>query len=766
MKKRIVALLLALCMVLALAACGGSGDTPATQAPASQAPGTQAPSDDTPGTPDTTDTPAAPPADNTPLMADINTQDAIDVEAESAASDALYDELFGEYVEYYDKALAATDLGERLGLMAIAEAKLLETGIVLPYENNAGNYAISRIIPHYGSSVSWGMDGDYRVLKSALIADRILTPDERASLTAKWGESGTAQEYLDYVHQWCEENGITLQTTYTTTYTSGYEPDVWDTLSTNKTAVGGPLSFTWEGLLAYDCKNLQQPALAESYEVSEDGLTYTFHIRPGMKWVTYQGTPITDVKADDWVAAVQHAADCGGDLSSVIACVANLPEYVSGEVTDFNEVGIKAPDDSTLVVTLSEPTPWFVTVLGYSAMAPMSREYYTSQGGKFGAEFDNSAADYTYGSDPQHIAYCGPYLISNWTYQNTIVYTKNPSYWNADAVTLDTITYLYNDGTDPLFSWNGFLDGTLNGGIGLGSAALEQAKAAKVPDDPDGATYFDKYAYVVLEDDTSFLNWVNVNRYAYANFNDESVMRSPQTQAQAERAAAAKLNHNFRMALALSRDRASVLAPSVGEELKFAALTNSYTPGSFIVAANDFTVDINGTATSFPMGTYYGEVLQAQLEADGYPMKVWDPAGNDGAGASYGFDGWYLPEEAAKYMDAAVEDLAAEGIEVSAENPIYLDYCYRDYSTTGAAMDQAMKQSIETALGGRVIINLIPSEGDSNNVSYAAYMGDNGYQFNFDFGGSSGWGPDYGDAQTYLDTMLPTGGMMQNVGLW
>ena len=719
-------------------------------------------------------------ADGGQLMADVNTQDAIDVEAESAASDELYDEIFGEYVEYYEKALAVGDQGERLGLMAIAEAKLLETGVVLPYENNAGNYAISKVIPHSISSVSWGMDGqEYRALKSVLIADRILLPDERAALTAKWSECGTAQEYVDYVKQWCADNGVTLQNSYTTTYTSGYEPDVWDTLSTNKTAVGGPLSYTWEGLLAYDCKNIQQPALAESYELSEDELTYTFHIRPDMQWVTYQGTPITTVKADDWVAAVQHAADCGGSLSSVISPIVNLDEYVSGEITDFSEVGISAPDDLTLVVTLKEPTPWFVTVLGYSAMAPLCREYYTSQGGKFGAEFDSSAADYTYGSDPQHIAYCGPYLISNWTYQNTIAYTKNPSYWNADAVTLDTITYLYNDGTDPLFGWNGFLDGTFNGGIGLGSAALEQAKATAVPDDPDGATYFDKYAYVVLEDDTSFLNWVNVNRYAYANFNDESVMRSTQTQEQAQRSAAAKLNHNFRMALAFSRDRATSnaanvgeelksasLARGIGEDLKYAPLTNSYTPGSFIVAANEFTVEINGEAKTFPMGTYYGEVLQAQLEADGYPMKVWDPAGNDGAGASYGFDGWYLPEEAAKYMDAAVEELAAEGIEVSAENPIYLDMTYRDYSPIGSAMDQAMKQSIETALGGRVIINLVSSEGDSDTASNASYMGDNGYQFNFDFGGSSGWGPDYGDAQTYLDTMLPTGGMMQNVGLW
>ncbi len=744
MKKRILCMLLVLAMAVSLAACGGGSSTPAAdEAPATEAPAANAPT----------------------LMADVNTQDAIDVEAESAASDALYDEIFGEFVEYYEKSLAEGDQGTRLGLMAIAEAKLLETGVVLPYENNAGNYAISKIAPHSVPSVTWGFDGDYRSYKGLLMADQFLTPDQRAELTAKWGESATADEYRDYVKQWFADNGMTMQDSYTLAYTSGYEPDVWDCLSTNKTAVGAPLSMTWEGLLAYDAKNILQPALAESWEKSDDGLTYTFHIRPGVKWVDYQGTEIADVKADDWVAAVQHAADCGGWLSSVIAPVVNLPEYVSGEVTDFNEVGIKAPDDSTLVVTLSEMSPWFETVLGYSAMAPLCREYYTSQGGKFGAEFDSSAADYTYGSDPQHIAYCGPYLISNYTYQNTIAYTANPSYWDADNVTIKTVTFRYSDGTDPLFSWNNVMDGTFNAGCGLGSQAVEQAKKVAVPDDADGKTYFDKYAYVVLEDDTSFLNWVNVNRYAYANFNDESAMRSTQDPDTAARTAAAKLNKNFRMALALSRDRGTILALNVGEDLKYAALTNSYVPGSFIVAANEFTVDINGTSTTFPAGTYYGEVLQAQLTADGYPMQVWDPAGNDGVGASYGFDGWYLPDEAAKYMDAAVEELAAEGIEVSAENPIHLDYVYRDYSTTGAAMDQAMKQSVEAALGGRVVVDLV-SSGDSDTASNASYMGDNGYQFNFDFGGSSGWGPDYGDAQTYLDTMLPAGGMMQNVGLW
>ena len=177
MKKanKVLAMVLSAAMVASLAACGGgSGSTETTAAPAET---TTAAAAETTAAPAETTAPAA--EDDGTLMADVNTQDAIDVEAESETSDALYDEIFGEYVEHYEKALAVGDQGERLGLMAIAEAKLLETGVVLPYQNNAGNYAISRIIPRYGATVSWGMDGDYRVLKSALIADRILTPDER-----------------------------------------------------------------------------------------------------------------------------------------------------------------------------------------------------------------------------------------------------------------------------------------------------------------------------------------------------------------------------------------------------------------------------------------------------------------------------------------------------------------------------------------------------------------------------------------------------------
>lgn len=77
--------------------------------------------------------------------------------------------------------------------------------------------------------------------------------------------------------------------------------------------------------------------------------------------------------------------------------------------------------------------------------------------------FDNSAASYTYGKTPSDIAYCGPYLVSNFTSENTIVFTANPAYWNKDNITIKTLTWLYNDGQDALKGYNDTMSGVLDG---------------------------------------------------------------------------------------------------------------------------------------------------------------------------------------------------------------------------------------------------------------------------------------------------------------
>ena len=141
---------------------------------------------------------------------------------------------------------------------------------------------------------------------------------------------------------------------------------------------------------------------------------------------------------------MQHMMDSNGDLGYLVeGIIVNATEYMNGEV-DFDEVGVKAVDDYTLQYTLVKDTSFFMTMLGYGVFAPMNRAYYISQGGQFGADYDDSAATYTYGKTPDNIAYCGPYLVSSMTAENSIVFSANPTYWNKDNINIQTITWLFN----------------------------------------------------------------------------------------------------------------------------------------------------------------------------------------------------------------------------------------------------------------------------------------------------------------------------------
>ena len=717
MKKKLVSAMLVLSMCSSLVACGNSGAN-----------------DDVVGTEAGTESASATDGSG---ESEISMPDGYD-----ATSSSIYNEQLGDFYTAYQTALEAEDIDERFALEAIAEAKLLESAVMVPTQTKGGGYAVSRVVPYTAPNVLWG--NDYERYHNTLVvdSDKFITSADRDAIKAKYKELKGTGTYTEWVKGYLADQGYTLKDSYALTYVS--DPVTWDALNTSLAADSEAIINTYDGLMEYDNEGELQPALAESYEVSDDGLTYTFHIRKGVSWVDSQGREVADVTADDFVAGMQHMMDCQAGLEYLVqGVIVGADAYISGETSDFSEVGVKAVDDYTLEYTLEQPTSYFMTMLGYGVFAPMSRSYYESQGGKFGVEFDSSASDYTYGKDPNSIAYCGPYLVTSSTEKNSIVFELNESYWNAANVANKKITWVYNDGSDATKAYNDAVAGTVDGS-GLTTSALELAKK-------DGN--FDEYAYVSATDATSFSAFVNLNRNAFYNFNDSSKAVSTESAEEQARTNQAVQNVHFRRALAMSFDRGQYNAVTYGEDLKYNALRNSYTPGNFVSLSKDVTVSINGEDVTFPAGTNYGEIVQAQIDADGVKVTVFDKDSTNEQ-QSDGFDGWYNVDNAREEMAQAIDELKAEGLEITAENPIQLDLPYPSSDEIYTNRANVYKQSLEEGLEGLVQVNLVDCN-DSTTWYYTGYYTSYGYENNYDLFDLSGWGPDYGDPQTYLDTFLP-----------
>ena len=670
-----------------------------------------------------------------------------------ALSSAVYNDVLGEFYEAYTDAEDSGSVSERFVRMAIAEAKLMESAIMLPLSANGGNYAIGRVAPYTRSTVMWGNDNTR--FHNLLLTTEMIKAEDVTNLKNLWGETKGSGTWEDTARAYLIEHGYELKDTYTMIYNG--DPKTWDVLASSLAGDSQAIVNTYSNLLEYNSENVMQPALAESWEISEDGLTYTFRLREGVRWVDSQGRDIAAVKADDFVAGMQHMMDAMGGLEYLLqGIIVNASEYISGEVTDFSEVGVKALDDRTVQYSLAAPTSYFLSMLSYGVFAPMCREYYESQGGKFGGDYDASAANYTYGKTPDNIAYCGPYLVSNATPENTIVFDANPVYWNRDKINVHRITWVFNDGKDATKTYNDVVAGVLDE-TNLNASSVEASHA-------DGL--FDTYVYVAPTDGTSYVAFYNMNRQAFANVSDGAAV-SPKSEEAKIQDIAAMRNVHFRRAISFAIDRGSYNAQKVGEDLKLNNLRNCYTPGTFVTLEEDVTCEINGVEMTFPTGTFYGEIMQAQIDADEMPMQVWDPEANAGVGSSDGFDGWYNPEAANEEMEQAVQELAAMGIEVSAENPIYVDVPYFSGSEAFSNRANSYKQSLETVLDGLVQVNLV--ECTSNNQwYYAGYYIGNGSEANYDMYDLSGWMPDYGDPASYLNTFLPdyAGIMTMSIGLF
>ncbi|MCR4711881.1 MAG: peptide ABC transporter substrate-binding protein [Clostridia bacterium] len=166
------------------------------------------------------------------------------------------------------------------------------------------------------------------------------------------------------------------------------------------------------------------PGIAESWEVAEDGLTYTFHLRES---VWSDGTPLT---ANDFVYSWNRMCDPNAPTYYIETCkhIVNGLEIAMGEA-EPGTLGVEATDDYTLVVHMKERDNFFLNnIASGSAWLPISQAADEAAGGLG-----------PYGSEADKLLTNGPFNVSEWSHEAYIVLTKNPNYWNADEVKLDRV---------------------------------------------------------------------------------------------------------------------------------------------------------------------------------------------------------------------------------------------------------------------------------------------------------------------------------------
>ena len=207
-----------------------------------------------------------------------------------------------------------------------------------------------------------------------------------------------------------------------------------------------------DGLMQMDADGSAVPAMAETYDISEDGKTYTFHLRD-TKWSNGEA-----VTAADFVFGWQRAVDPANAseysyMLSDIGQVVNAAEIIAGEkpVTDL---GVKAVDDKTLEVQLNVPVSYFLSLMYFPTFYPVNEAFF------------NTCKD-TFGTSPDTVLSNGAFIMTDYQPAATAFeLVKNPDYYDADKVSLDGLSYqVIKDSQQALMSFQtGALDLTLLNG--------------------------------------------------------------------------------------------------------------------------------------------------------------------------------------------------------------------------------------------------------------------------------------------------------------
>ncbi|WP_400163856.1 peptide ABC transporter substrate-binding protein [Brevibacillus sp. TJ4] len=219
------------------------------------------------------------------------------------------------------------------------------------------------------------------------------------------------------------------------------EPPTGDPGLAEDTTSGAIILATFDGLTRIGADDKPELSGAESYEVSDDLMTYTFKIRD-QKWSN--GDPVT---AHDYEFAWKRALDpkTASNYAYQLYYIKNGEKANKGEVS-LDEVGVKALDDKTLEVQLENPTPFFLELTAFRTYFPVNPKV-VQENEKWAAEAATHVGN-------------GPFKMESWDHKNKMVLVKNENYWDADSVKLERIefTMVEDENTELSMFENGELD--------------------------------------------------------------------------------------------------------------------------------------------------------------------------------------------------------------------------------------------------------------------------------------------------------------------
>ncbi len=307
-----------------------------------------------------------------------------------------------EYDELVKKAKTSTDRQERMETMAKAEQILLDEAPIIPVYWNKGNFVEHPWVKH--------------IVRSAFAPN------------SEW--------------KWAYTKGKPNEDKQLNLNLGDEPPDLQSVTCTDAVSID-LLNATLEGLVRMNPHGEYEKGsgLAESWTISDDGLVYTFTLKDGLKWS--DGTPLT---AHDFEYAWKTVADprTASQYNYIMFFVRGAEDVANIEIPDHKEdpegyktaiaelenaldnMGVKAIDDTHLVVTLEAASPFFLNLCAFSTYYPLNQKGHEKWGE-------------TYGTDPDKMLFCGPFVIDEWKHGSEMVLTKNHGYWDATNVKLDTI---------------------------------------------------------------------------------------------------------------------------------------------------------------------------------------------------------------------------------------------------------------------------------------------------------------------------------------